>query len=420
MGLGVLDDMGVAAELLRGAPLRPVISPVVVEELLKTALECFQLARPASAALNYHVHADSKIGSVLTDTSLVSRNLLNLLFNASRHTVAGHLTVNAQLVKDQVDETAPWLEISVTDTGVGGCASMPEIWDPFVSTANSTGLGLWVVQKQTEALGGNVGVRENEHSETGSGSIFWFRIPFTQASIQQLSPDGNPLLQLTMQTPSQTQFKLNVHELDTVNELVAAVVNGDHEIHGADALKLELQLEVEGVLVTNHTQTLKDAGVRTESLCIVRYEDQSFSNDLNLQWILMVDDNEAFLLLTASALRADGFLVETALGAVEGMQCMKRMSYSLVVCDYEMPGQTGAEMIASLRTWEATILREPQIVYGLTGDSRENIKQLCLGAGMQGVWKKPLENHLVAGVLAKMGSTRRVIVDAQQISQQPA
>jgi len=77
----------------------------------------------------------------------------------------------------------------------GGCVSQSSqlavqrkqphtIWDPFVSYRGSTGLGLWVVKKQTEILGGQVGWRE--HHEAGQGSVFWFELPYVRAGKDEI------------------------------------------------------------------------------------------------------------------------------------------------------------------------------------------------------------------------------------------
>lgn len=56
-----------------------------------------------------------------------------------------------------------------------------QIWEPFVSGQGSTGLGLFVVQRQSEAMGGCCGMRDNAGCEVG-GSTFWFMVPYVTSA----------------------------------------------------------------------------------------------------------------------------------------------------------------------------------------------------------------------------------------------
>jgi signal transduction histidine kinase len=100
--------------------------------------------------------------------------LLNLLRNATRHTLPGGIVV--VLAKDE-DET---VRLEIRDTGQGiDPADLPHIWERFYrgknATSESAGLGLALVRELVEAMGGNVGVE----STAGEGSCFRVRLPKT-------------------------------------------------------------------------------------------------------------------------------------------------------------------------------------------------------------------------------------------------
>jgi signal transduction histidine kinase len=109
--------------------------------------------------------------------------LQNLINNAIKFTDNGLITISVIYSYDK-DE----VEFSVSDTGVGISSEFHEtIFDKFTQ-ANSfdsrrhegAGLGLYIVKKFTELLGGAVTVS----SEVGKGRCFTVRIPAAQASIR--------------------------------------------------------------------------------------------------------------------------------------------------------------------------------------------------------------------------------------------
>lgn len=127
-----------------------------------------------------------------TDGEKLSHILQNLINNAIKFTRQGRITVSAAVVSPPhpappqgsngaKEQGRKWLEFRVADTGIGiSRQSLPFIFDMFSQVDNSqprsgggVGLGLHIVKKFTELLGGEVGVE----SELGKGSTFTVRIP---------------------------------------------------------------------------------------------------------------------------------------------------------------------------------------------------------------------------------------------------
>jgi len=100
--------------------------------------------------------------------------LKNLLSNAVKFTKAGGITVVAR-------EHGEGVEISVSDTGIGiAPEALALIFEPFRQVDSSTtrryrgsGLGLHIVQRLLEVLGGTITVE----SELGQGSTFRVWLP---------------------------------------------------------------------------------------------------------------------------------------------------------------------------------------------------------------------------------------------------
>ena len=114
------------------------------------------------------------------DISAVQQILSNLLDNAAKYTPAGG-SISLGVQSGQRS-----LNLYVRDTGIGiPKEHVPRLFERFyrVDKARSrelggTGLGLAIVKHLVQAHGGSVWVE----SEPGTGSTFWFSLPFEQAT----------------------------------------------------------------------------------------------------------------------------------------------------------------------------------------------------------------------------------------------
>jgi signal transduction histidine kinase len=124
-----------------------------------------------------------------TDPGKLKVVIKNLISNAVKFTTEGSVTVEAQGQREGI-------EISVTDTGIG---IAPEartlIFEPFRQVDNSdtrpysgSGLGLHIVQRLLEVLGGTIMVE----SEVGKGSTFRVWLPVQASSQPVAGAVGSP------------------------------------------------------------------------------------------------------------------------------------------------------------------------------------------------------------------------------------
>jgi signal transduction histidine kinase len=124
--------------------------------------------------LALHIDVDSPSLELRTDPDRLRQILLNLVGNAIKYTRHGAVRLAAQLVDG-------WVEFRVSDTGIGIAPEhLEHIFEPFWQAdtsqraqQGSTGLGLSVVRRLAQLLGGSVRV----DSELGRGSCFIVRLP---------------------------------------------------------------------------------------------------------------------------------------------------------------------------------------------------------------------------------------------------
>jgi signal transduction histidine kinase len=120
---------------------------------------------------------------MITDGGKLKQILVNLVNNAFKFTHEGRVAVSAGLAPagPWEENGGRWMEFKVADTGIGiPKEKLPAIFDKFYQVDASdtrpyggVGLGLYIVKKLAELLGGDVEVE----TETGGGSTFTVRLP---------------------------------------------------------------------------------------------------------------------------------------------------------------------------------------------------------------------------------------------------
>ena len=110
---------------------------------------------------------------VMTDEVKLTKVFMNLIGNAKKFTVRGHIAVGAEITSD-----GTWVECRVEDTGIGiSPENLEHIFDRFYKVnefKQGTGLGLSICEAIIELLGGRIWVE----STLGKGTTFYFRIPY--------------------------------------------------------------------------------------------------------------------------------------------------------------------------------------------------------------------------------------------------
>lgn len=117
-------------------------------------------------AHRFALHANGAAAPLLTDHSMFHHIVSNLLSNAVRYSPAGTVVT----VRMRAEETR--VEIAIEDQGIGiPPADRARIFEPFergsnVGTIAGTGLGLNIVKRMTERLGGTISFESIEEGGT--------------------------------------------------------------------------------------------------------------------------------------------------------------------------------------------------------------------------------------------------------------
>lgn len=224
---------------------------------------------------------------VLGDEDRLQQILYNLIGNAIKFTEKGAITINGEVLEDQV-------KISISDTGIG----IPEdklqtIFTSFEQAEGDTsrkyggtGLGLSITKSLVELHGGSISVT----SEVGRGSTFSFILPVADEAVEV--------------APKPRQEKVAV----------------------------AVQTEEENGLSLTETPILPQA-----------------SDNHNIR-ILVVDDEPVNLQVLTNHLSASNYSLQMATNGQEALEILdKEEKFDLVLLDLMMPKMSGYEVCQKIR-----------------------------------------------------------------------
>ena len=157
---------------------KPQLKSLEVNEVLE---ELIHLSEPwfLARSVKLATHLSPNLPPILGDSTHLQTLFLNLITNAlDAMPKGGVLTIKTrQVLPPPSSKDRRWLEISMTDTGIGITEeSKKRIFKPFFTTkkmGEGTGLGLAICEEIIKEHSGRIGIE----SEVGKGSTFFISFP---------------------------------------------------------------------------------------------------------------------------------------------------------------------------------------------------------------------------------------------------
>ena len=323
----------------------PVYFPDVLEDL-KSIVQTDISAKQ----LEFHVDTKNMVHkNVITDKLRLNQVLLNILENAVKYTrPGGKICFQIQELKGQEPGFAKY-EFRVKDTGIGMSEEFIEhIFEPFsreqtstVSGIEGTGLGMAIVKKIVDRMGGTIAVK----SRQGEGTEVIVILKFKVSS----QPVANEMRALS-----------RPEQMETFSEKEKAKQENSKE--------------------------------------------ESSENPFKNKKILLVEDNELNREIAVELLKEEGFILDTAEDgtiAVEKMRTAKPGQYDLILMDIQMPIMDGYEATRQIRKLKNPETANIPII-AMTANAFEEDRQKALEAGMNEHVSKPIDMERLLEVVKKV------------------
>jgi len=387
---------------------------------------------------------------VLGDVLSLRQIVANLVGNAAKFTVHGHIALNGRLSEVPGDPPQRRVEIDVVDTGPGIAPErVAHVFKDFVQGDASlsrahggAGLGLTIARMLARRMGGDISLQ----STPGEGCVF--TLALTLPGAPELDPLPDPLpghAWLLYRQPAIGEWlQRRLERLGWTCEIVAGVsaavvqarslksaappalvVAAEHVLANADELdalrsalpdarvsllirpdwnqpELEARAQQLGMRLDVMPLTPRDLRLLTQPLVSVTVPTPApvATADPD-RHVLVVEDNAVNRLIAEEFLRALGVPVRSVEDGAQALQACADTPPALVLMDLQMPVMDGLTATRALCERQREGALPPFPIVALTAHARAADAEACREAGMQGYLTKPLLLDTLRAELAR-------------------
>ncbi|KAF0128658.1 MAG: PAS/PAC sensor hybrid histidine kinase [Bacteroidetes bacterium] len=237
--LNIINDIIDISKLEAGL-MKPDLNEAKINEQTEFIYSFFKPEVEAKGIrFSFNNTLPSQKAIIRTDREKLYAILTNLVKNAIKYTKEGSIEFGYHLKRDN---EAVELEFYVKDTGIGIPKDRQDaIFERFIQADiadkmayQGAGLGLAITKAYVEMLGGRIWVESNE----GSGSIFYFTLPYSTITAVVKNTDRELLHSGSNETAR--KLKILVAEDDEVSEMV---IDSYIKMYSKDVLKARTGLE---------------------------------------------------------------------------------------------------------------------------------------------------------------------------------
>jgi signal transduction histidine kinase/DNA-binding response OmpR family regulator len=320
-----------------------------------------------------------------SDEAKVSQILRNLISNGLKFTERGEVRVSASY-----DSETRMVRFRVADTGIGIASEnqwivfeeFGQVANPLQRKVRGTGLGLPLSRRLAELLGGTLSLQ----SEPGIGSVFTATLPVNYVASQPAAPqvswtvDATRLPVLAIEDEAEAQIGCDamlkgspfqpltvrsIGEADAALDTVAPaaiilnLVLGDEAWDFLIRLKRDQRTRHVPVVVASLAASGDKAVALGADAFLAKPIDRATIvetlNGLHARMhppirVLVIDDEESARYLVRRCLPSPAFQVFEVPDPADGQRRARAEAPDVIVLDLVMPGMSGRQLLAALRT----------------------------------------------------------------------
>lgn len=442
--------------------------PVSLRECLGDALKSLAV-RAHSKQLELLLDVDTEVPEwVVADRGRLRQVIINLVSNSIKFTYAGEVVVHVKLIGESanVHEHSVDVQFSVTDTGIGIAHDKQRlIFEPFEQADASTtrqfggtGLGLTIVQRLVELMGGRIDVESN----LGRGSTFHFTLaldtcaaPATAPVPKTVSLEGARVMVVDDHATSRRILEETLRswrmqplvfgsgaaakqhfEITSNGEPPCDLVLADLRQNDPEAWQLLEQIrsnpitaDLPVILLMSHDvldigPQCQRFGIRTrlfkpvkqsellDALADALHFDAQLAEDaakaspavaaasstapvaVRSLRILLAEDSLVNQRLAVGTLERLGHQTTIANHGLEVLALLPRQDFDLILMDIQMPELDGLETTKRIREQEKRSGGHMPII-AVTAHALKGDRERCLDVGMDGYVSKPIRQRLL-------------------------
>lgn len=399
-------------------------------------------------------YCDNIPRQVIGDINRLRQIILNLVTNAMKFTLSGHILVAVELLRKSDDSVV--LQFIIEDTGIG----IPEdkidtIFNRYTQIRNQSaetrlkgsGLGLAIVKQLVDKMGGTIGV----NSQEGHGATFWINLPFTLQSHQIEMVMWNnrfPNLKILVVDDNAQRAKVTLKQVfggknravkgkSALEALKIAAVHNDPY----DIVLIDDQIESQGsikelIQSIQSNKTLynimvcgliqeKNRGAYANQFfyeilkplnpsVFVNYLAQAWKRwqvDLEIKatqkeiepqeiTVLLVEDNLMSQKVASIMLKEFGCKVSLAESGYEALAKIRLEKFDIIFLDISLPDMNGCALAKEILSLENNRNSKTPLI-ALTAHALESDRQIFLQSGMSDILVKPITFDGARSILLK-------------------
>lgn len=396
-------------------------------------------------SITCHIDPDTPF-SLQGDQQHIRQVLVNLITNAIKFTEKGSVCLGVCSVGGS--KHRPRIRFEIKDTGIGIPENLlDKVFEDFTQldasssrSIGGSGLGITIAKELVQLMDGEIGV----DSRVGSGSVFWFELPFVHTGDNNCNLSENHVLVLSSEDnaliirPALKKWNIDFDWVRSSARAFSQLVHGSESgidyhlvivdqtclqnldpVKFAQMIQEEETLKAVSLILINENGTVKNKSLidqyyittigpfldtrllfnaihAAQSVAVSdsnvvtladHYAKQGNAKSLR---ILVAEDNTVNQQVIEGILRHAGHSVKLCSDGEEALDVLSAEldQIDMAILDMNMPGKTGIEVVKTLRFMD-TGCSVPVIM--LTADATPQAREISLESGADTFITKPID-----------------------------